>query len=597
MKKTSVLFVVAALVVCLCADEVMARGGRGGGGRGGGFSGGARPGGSYSRPSSYSRSPSMSRSVSPSYSRPSVSRSPSSYSRPTYSRPSSRPSAGTPQLSRPNVRTGQISRPSPGATRNLGSSPLSRPGGGVAGPRVSNPATAGRSAFQSPGSYQRPSQSQLSNFLNLPGQGGASTLPRTTSRGSTTVRSATSGQGPQSRTYETARGGTITVGGGRGSGTTPGGATVGGAVGGVKVETAGGATAARGRGAVGATDGQNAAIAAGSRAGVQTAGGATAARGSGVRAATDGTNAAVRGGSFAGARDAAGNAVANVRGGYADSSGYRQGGSITGARNQWGYAAVNVRGGYGAGGTGRVGSAAAVRGPAGNVVSAGRGAAYVNGQFVGGRAWTGVNGAYTRWGYFTPGWYGRYPGAWWPGKWAVATTAWTTATWAVAGNYCGCSGDAYYYDYGDSVTYVDGTVYYEDQPVGTAEEYYEQASEIADAGATAVNQEWLPLGVFAIIAEPQQTKTDRVVQLALNKQGDIRGNFQDFLTEEVTPVIGAVDKESQRVALKLEGNDDVVIETGLYNLTNDEVPALVHFGKDRQEPRTLIRLKNPETEE
>jgi hypothetical protein len=38
----------------------------------------------------------------------------------------------------------------------------------------------------------------------------------------------------------------------------------------------------------------------------------------------------------------------------------------------------------------------------------------------------------------------------------------------------------------------------------------------------------------------------------------------------------------------------VVVESGLYNLTNDEVPVLVHFGPDRQEPRTLIRLKQPE---
>lgn len=44
----------------------------------------------------------------------------------------------------------------------------------------------------------------------------------------------------------------------------------------------------------------------------------------------------------------------------------------------------------------------------------------------------------------------------------------------------------------------------------------------------------------------------------------------------------------------MEGNDSIVMETGLYNLTNDEVPVLVHFGADRQEGRTLIRLKQPE---
>ncbi len=39
----------------------------------------------------------------------------------------------------------------------------------------------------------------------------------------------------------------------------------------------------------------------------------------------------------------------------------------------------------------------------------------------------------------------------------------------------------------------------------------------------------------------------------------------------------------------------MVVETGLYNLTNDEVPVLVNFGPDRQEERTLIRLTPPES--
>jgi hypothetical protein len=68
------------------------------------------------------------------------------------------------------------------------------------------------------------------------------------------------------------------------------------------------------------------------------------------------------------------------------------------------------------------------------------------------------------------------------------------------------------------------------------------------------------------------------------------------VTDKVTPVVGAVDKATQRVALRLEGNDELILETGLYNLTNDEVPVLVHFGPDRQEARSLIRLKKPEDE-
>ena len=39
-----------------------------------------------------------------------------------------------------------------------------------------------------------------------------------------------------------------------------------------------------------------------------------------------------------------------------------------------------------------------------------------------------------------------------------------------------------YYDYGENVTYDDGTVYYGDQPVASAEQYYAQAGQIADSG-------------------------------------------------------------------------------------------------------------------
>ncbi|MCR9120227.1 MAG: protocadherin, partial [bacterium] len=264
--------------------------------------------------------------------------------------------------------------------------------------------------------------------------------------------------------------------------------------------------------------------------------------------------------------------------------------------NQWGYTSVNAKAGYGVGGTRQVASKTAVRGPYGNVVSGGRGASFVNGQFVGGRAYTAVNRNFTHWGYFGPGYYQHYPGAWFPGKWAIVGTAWSAATWATAGSYCGCEGEGTYYDYEDNVTFDDGNVLYEGEAVATQEQYYNEAENIADSGADTSDETWLPLGVFAVVAEPGQTKTDKIVQLALSREGAIRGNYQDMLTDKVTPVTGAVDKKTQRVALRLQGNDSLVVEVGLYNLTNDEVPALVHKSSDQQTPITLIRLKNPEDE-
>lgn len=460
---------------------------------------------------------------------------------------SARPQAGA----RPAQLPSRSTTPSFGAGRESGVRSQFPGGAG------SNP-FSGQAGLRSPSSFERPSTGQLNDFLGMPRETGAAGAR--SQSGAPPVASQLPSSGG-SRSFTTDRGTTITVGG-RGGSTEVGGGTVGAGVGGIKIETAGGQTAAKVGGAVG----------------VAGEGGA-----------------AVRGGSISAAQGDRGS-IANVSRGYADTAGNVARGSVTAAQNRAGYTAVNVRGGYASGGVGQIGSVSGIRGPGGNVIAAGRGGTFVNGQFVGGRSWAAVNGSFTRWNYFGPGWIGQYPGGWWPGKWAVAGTAWAVATWPYASAYCGCYGEPVYYDYGGNVAYQDETVYADDQPVATAADYYAQADQLADSGTTADNEDWMPLGVFAVVSEEGQTQTDKIVQLAVNRDGIIRGNFQDVLLDKVTPVTGAVDKSTQRVSLKLEGNDTLVVETGLYNLTNDEAPVLVHFAPDRREGRVFIRLKNPSTE-
>jgi hypothetical protein len=43
-------------------------------------------------------------------------------------------------------------------------------------------------------------------------------------------------------------------------------------------------------------------------------------------------------------------------------------------------------------------------------------------------------------------------------------------------------------------------------------------------------------------------------------------------------------------------SEDLVVETGLYNLTQNETPVLVHFGKEKVETYLLVRLDKPEEE-
>jgi hypothetical protein len=174
---------------------------------------------------------------------------------------------------------------------------------------------------------------------------------------------------------------------------------------------------------------------------------------------------------------------------------------------------------------------------------------------------------------------------------------WNACTWDSASAYCGYSDvPPAYYDYGNNVTYEDGNVYVNGDDAGTSEQYYDQADQIAAAGAAAnatPDGDWLPLGVFAFTKPDQQT-SDISIQLAVNKEGIIRGNYTDSATKQNQVVQGSIDKKTQRVAFTVGDNKTSVIETGLYNLTKEEAPCLLHIGKDQTEQWLLVRLKQPE---
>ncbi len=101
------------------------------------------------------------------------------------------------------------------------------------------------------------------------------------------------------------------------------------------------------------------------------------------------------------------------------------------------------------------------------------------------------------------------------------------------------------------------------------------------------------LGVFAL-TESDKTKSDVSLQLAVNKQGVIRGNSTDTVTNKNQVIQGSVDKQTQRVAFTVGDNTTNVVETGLYNLTKDEAPCLIHFGKDKTEQWLLVRMQKPD---
>ena len=156
-----------------------------------------------------------------------------------------------------------------------------------------------------------------------------------------------------------------------------------------------------------------------------------------------------------------------------------------------------------------------------------------------------------------------------------------------------------YYNYGDNVYYDDGSVYYGDQPVATADEYAEQAEAIATNIPTDVKpaaEDWLPLGVFALTQDGESASAEPTMflQLAVSKQGIVTGMFQNTASGTIKTVVGMVDKQTQRVAWTAEGEDRPLMETGLGNLTQDTAGALVHFANGDTQRWLLARLNKPE---
>ena len=219
----------------------------------------------------------------------------------------------------------------------------------------------------------------------------------------------------------------------------------------------------------------------------------------------------------------------------------------------------------------------------------------VNGSVYAARG-AAVRNSFNGAGMYGQGWYGAHPAAWAPTGW-TASQAWarprgppSQRRWGGAAAY-----NRSITTTATSVTYQGDQVYYGDQPVATADQYYQQASSLAaSTPAPDPNSgDWTPLGVFALV-QKDQSDPQYILQLAVNKSGALGGNYTDLMSGTNLLDPRGRGQETQRVAWTVGDNKRTVGETGLYNLTQDEAPALIHIGKDKTQQWTLVRLKQPE---
>jgi hypothetical protein len=140
---------------------------------------------------------------------------------------------------------------------------------------------------------------------------------------------------------------------------------------------------------------------------------------------------------------------------------------------------------------------------------------------------------------FTADWYAKHPEAWRPAKspadwWKTADVATITAWLGQPVTAAGTAADS-----GNAVAPAGGADAGADglQSVLVLPAGHQNAVGPADA-------DWLPLGVFAVVP-PGTQESDQphnYQQLAVDRQGAIKGNFFDTISGTIQPITGTVDR-------------------------------------------------------
>jgi hypothetical protein len=198
---------------------------------------------------------------------------------------------------------------------------------------------------------------------------------------------------------------------------------------------------------------------------------------------------------------------------------------------------------------------------------------------------------------FSRGWYGRHAGAW-GGGWGWGNP-WHTAAWGTAAGWLGLGGGVApaWHGYGPTSTTIYDT---DSEDLQAPEHQFSEGrsvsvAEIADdtraARGLAAKGEpepgkdaaFLPLGVFSLAPE-NQTEATALLQLALGKDGLLRGTYHDLLGNADHPIRGSVDKATQRAAWTFGPHGKVTFQTALAVLTEPSGPVSVHYenGQTRQ---------------
>jgi hypothetical protein len=159
--------------------------------------------------------------------------------------------------------------------------------------------------------------------------------------------------------------------------------------------------------------------------------------------------------------------------------------------------------------------------------------------------------------------------------------------------------DPWFYDFDVNVYYNDEVVYVDDEPVSAYEDWVAGALALANAEHPPDDAEtdWESFGTWTLSTTPDDPNPRMMVQLVLSREGLVSGSYYHTNTDNTQQIQGSIDKETQRLAFRIGGQESLILETGLANLEQAEASVWVHFLEEQKaQAWLLVRLDAPEEE-
>ena len=154
----------------------------------------------------------------------------------------------------------------------------------------------------------------------------------------------------------------------------------------------------------------------------------------------------------------------------------------------------------------------------------------------------------------------------------------------------GIKENAFEYRYDRNVVFHKDVIYVNGVAIATHHDFVSAARRLAADESVQPNSKWTPIGTFLLSTSPNSKIDPQVVQLAADQFGNISGVYFHWVSGAVHSVEGKVDTATQRVVFTIGAGKNITIETGLANLTDDEVRLWAHLPNHQSQTWLLARI-------